>query len=41
MNQIQYISDEHENVTGVIVPIISGRRVSQKKRQRTYLKVQL
>lgn len=36
MNQIQYISDEHNNVTGVIVPIELWHEL-QSEKETSYL----
>ena len=38
MNQIQYISDEHENVTGVIVPINLWKEIESEKETAHLLK---
>jgi len=38
MNQIQYISDEHNNVTGVIVPIELWREIESEKETAYLLK---
>ncbi len=38
MNQIQYISDEHENVTGVIVPITLWKEIESEKETAHLLK---
>jgi PHD/YefM family antitoxin component YafN of YafNO toxin-antitoxin module len=36
MNQIQYISDEHNNVTGVIIPIDLWKEL-QSEKETAYL----
>jgi len=38
MDQIQYISDEHNNVTGVIVPIELWREIESEKETAYLLK---
>jgi PHD/YefM family antitoxin component YafN of YafNO toxin-antitoxin module len=38
MNQIQYISDEQENVTGVIVPIDLWKEIESEKETAYLLK---
>ena len=38
MNQIQYISDENNNITGVIVPIDLWRKIESEKETAYLLK---
>ena len=38
MEQIQYISDEHNNITGVIVPIDLWREIESEKETAYLLK---
>jgi hypothetical protein len=38
MNQIQYISDENNNITGVIVPIDLWRQIESEKETAYLLK---
>ncbi len=38
MDQIQYISDEHNNITGVIVPIDLWREIESEKETAYLLK---
>ena len=38
MEQIQYISDEHNNITGVIVPIALWREIESEKETAYLLK---